>query len=230
MPLHPTRTRSRRPPADVRALDEQQLADLAERLNGAPVPGLRMSERQFVAWAFEHVDAEWVDGEIILMAPESDSHNDVGLWLVALFTLYAEASGGTVRNNMFLRLPRGRRLRVPDLMYFTSASRKRIRPTYVDGPPDLVVEIVSPDSQNRDRRDKYLEYQSGGVREYWVIDPLAKTMDAYALRGRQYRAIPPVDDRLESIALSGVFLRSRWIFGGRRPKVPQVLKQWGVRI
>src|SRR5689334_11489142 len=65
-------------------------------------------------------------------------------------------------------------------MFISETNRGRIRRTVVEGAPDLIVEIVSPDSQNRDRRDKYLEYGDAGVREYWLIDPLSQTLDAYA--------------------------------------------------
>jgi len=44
----------------------------------------------------------------------------------------------------------------------------------VDSVSNLVVEIVSPDSVERDWRMKYLEYEQAGINEYWVIDPLEK--------------------------------------------------------
>jgi Uma2 family endonuclease len=43
------------------------------------------------------------------------------------------------------------------------------------------MEVIFPDSQSRDRRVKFLEYQSAGVREYWVIDPLSQVVEAYSL-------------------------------------------------
>lgn len=43
------------------------------------------------------------------------------------------------------------------------------------------MEIVSPDSVARDWREKYFEYQRAGVREYWVLDPLVPTIEAYTL-------------------------------------------------
>jgi Uma2 family endonuclease len=52
---------------------------------------------------------------------------------------------------------------------------------YVDGPADLVIEVVSPESRVRDRREKFREYQVAGVAEYWLIDPMQKTGEVYAL-------------------------------------------------
>ena len=97
------------------------------------------------------------------------------------------------------------------------------------GGPDLIIEIVGPDSTNRDRREKYLEYQAGGVPEYWIIDPLTRTVSAYTLRGRKFAPIRPVDDRYDSAVLPGVFLRAKWLFGAERPKVVQVLKEFGIK-
>lgn len=230
MPLHPMRTRSRRRPLaapNVRAMDEEQLAELAERLNGAPVPGLRMSEREFVDWAFDHVDAEWVNGEVILMAPANQEHETLDEWLGRLLGDFVEQRElGSLLRNMFVRFGKRRSRRVPDLMYISNARRPRIRPTYINGAPDLIVEFVSPDSRNRDRRDKYFDYEAGGVREYWIIDPMARSVDAYILRGRKYESIPSVDDRIDSFVLAGMFLRTEWLFGKDRPKVAQVLKEF----
>ena len=233
MQLHAVRTRARRrPPSapDVRAMDEEQLAELAERLNGAPVPGLRMSEREFVDWAFERVDAEWVDGEVILMAPANQDHETLDEWLGRLLGEFIEQRDlGSLLRNMFVRLGKRPSRRVPDLMFISNARRARIRPTYINGGPDLIVEFVSPDSRNRDRRDKYFDYEAGGVREYWIIDPMAKTIDAYALRGRRYEAIAPEGNRIDSRVLPGMYLRTKWLFGRDRPKVAQVLKEFGVK-
>jgi Uma2 family endonuclease len=212
-------------------MDAEQLAYMALQLDGNPVPGVRMTERQFVEWAFERVDAEWVNGEVILMAPASDAHSDLDVWVGSLIHQFNEARQlGVVRRDMFIRFARRKQRRVPDVMFISNARRQRIRSTYIDGAPDLIVEIVSPDSRNRDRRDKYFAYEAGGVREYWIIDPLLETLDVYALRGRKFEEITPVDDRIDSRVLPGLFLRSKWLFGKQRPKVSQVLKEYGVKL
>ncbi len=70
----PLPARSRRPV--LPPSDPEELWALAERLNGRPVPGVRLTERQFVDWCPEEVLAEWVDGEVILVPTETPGHND----------------------------------------------------------------------------------------------------------------------------------------------------------
>ena len=233
--LAPSRRSSRTRPAaragvnGLRAMDPDDVAELAERLAGRPVPRVRMTEREFVDWSLNRVRAEWVDGEVILMPPANDEHDGLDVWLTALVHQFLEARPlGVVHRDMFIRLPKLKRRRVADLMYLTNANRGRVRKTFIDGPPDVVFEIVSPDSQNRDRRDKFFDYQAAGVREYWIIDPLSRTLDVYALRGRRYQQIDAQDGRVRSTVLTGFYLRSKWLFG-QRPRVAQVLKELGIK-
>jgi Uma2 family endonuclease len=64
----------------------------------------------------------------------------------------------------------------PDLFYVSSARRRIIRKR-VAGAPDLVVEVVSPGTADRDRNEKPQLYLDAGVREYWIVDPLERRID-----------------------------------------------------
>ncbi len=55
--------------------------------------------------------------------------------------------------------------REPDLLFAAEAHRARITPRRIQGPADLVVEVISPESAARDRSEKFDEYQQAGVRE-----------------------------------------------------------------
>jgi Uma2 family endonuclease len=197
---------------DLLGMSEEEVAELAERLAGRPVPGVRWTERQFVDWAFGRFNAEWVDGKVVLMPPFSDAHDSLDEWLGRLIGEFVERrSLGVIRRNMFVRLPRRRRRRVPDLLFIANDNLARIQPTVIVGPPDLTVEIVSPDSQNR---------------EYWIIDPLSKTLDVYVLHSHKYRLLRPNGGRFESAVLQGFYLRQEWLFSSRRPKVAEVLREF----
>lgn len=54
------------------------------------------------------------------------------------------------------------------------------------GAPDLVIEILSPSTHERDWREKFVLYQKAGVREYWIVDPYARFVAAHILRDGTY--------------------------------------------
>ena len=49
------------------------------------------------------------------------------------------------------------------------------------GAPDLIVEIISPSSSQRDLKDKFYLYEKFGVKEYWIVDPIGKTAMVFKL-------------------------------------------------
>lgn len=214
-------------------------------LNQSAVPDadvvlpLRMTEEEFVAWCDEDTRAEWVDGEVVMMSPMSFPHSDVVVWLGSLLQIFVEQRDlGVVCVEMQTRLPKLLRRRVPDLWFVAKDRVGLIRRTHLEGPPDLAVEIVSPDSEARDWREKYLEYEAAGVREYWVIDPASNHMEAYALVAEEpqaaeptaprYRRLPEDHGVITSSVLPGLRLRVAWLWPETRVKVLEALAELGV--
>lgn len=97
---------------------------------------------------------------------------------------------------------------MPDLL-FVAASRAAIfQPKSCDGPPDLALEIVCPESTARDWRVKFGEYEALGIREYWIVDPQAKGVEAYELDDAEtYQLLPNHDGSIHSFVLPGWWLR-----------------------
>jgi Uma2 family endonuclease len=220
-------------PHRVRSSDDlADLWELAERLQGRPLPNVRLTEWQFEE-EFRDIKAEWVDGEVIIMAPVSGEHSDINIWLLRLFSQIVEDGDlGLVRGPEFpARFSSIRRWRSPDIMFIGKSKFSKLHPTHLDGAPDLVVEIISPDSGARDWRDKYSDYQTTGVREYWIIDPLSKRVDAYALgRSRRYSQIPPDDGgRIHSRVFKGLYINPQWLWRSPLPKLTAVLKELKLR-
>lgn len=195
-------------------------------------PKQRMSEEEFVAWALRtHTNAEWIDGEVVYVSPQNREHGSLQLWLMRLLSEYAEANDlGTVCFEMLLRLSGGRRLRVPDIFFVRKGRESIIGETMVCEPPDLAIEIVSADSAARDWREKYLEYEDFGIREYWVIDPHLESVAAYTLDGQaKYQVIAIAEGKLYSRELPGLWLNTQWLSPSHRPPVSEVLRQWRLR-
>jgi len=72
----------------------------------------------------------------------------------------------------------------PDLIFIASTRQQIITPKEIQGAPDLIVEILSPATAERDRIYKRHLYGRYGVREYWIVDPDDKTVDVYSLGER----------------------------------------------
>lgn len=111
-----------------------------------------------------------------------------------------------------------------------------IRAEYVDGkviimtPESVRMEVVSSDSQERTEDDKYKEYEAFGIREYWIITPLAKRIDAYRLSDqRKYEPLPPdASGVYHSAVIPGFFVNPQWIWCQFPPKKRDILRELGI--
>jgi Uma2 family endonuclease len=199
--------------------------------DGVSWPAARMSESEFLAWVGEHVFAEWVDGEVIVMAPVSGEHSSLLRWLLSVVSSFAEERGlGSVYGPEFMvRFGTLRRRRLPDLLFVSNARAEIIKPNHVEGAPDLIMEVVSPESESRDWRVKYIEYEQAGIGEYWIIDPLSHRIEAYAKNATaKFEQIPEQDNQIRSTILSGFYLRPSWLFADQRPTIVNALRELGV--
>jgi Uma2 family endonuclease len=90
-----------------------------------------------------------------------------------------------------------------------------------------VVEIVSPESRLRDRGEKFAEYELGGVREYWLLDPVERRADFYVLGedGRYERRVADPQGIYRSTVLKGFRLKVEWLFQEPLPQVLGVLRE-----
>lgn len=76
----------------------------------------------------------------------------------------------------------------PDIVVILNANLGIITRSRIIGAPDLVVEILSPGTAGYDRREKQDAYARAGVREYWVVDPAAQTVEVLVLEQGAYRS------------------------------------------
>jgi Uma2 family endonuclease len=68
---------------------------------------------------------------------------------------------------------------VPDLIYISNERSRYMTAKNVQGPPDLVIEILSPGTARRDQKLKRDLYERVGVDEYWLVDPVQEIIDVY---------------------------------------------------
>ena len=204
-------------------IGQEQAAGVKETVSP---PKERMSYEEFLEWCDEDTWAEWVDGEVIVLSPANDRHQDLSDWLAFILRAFAETHDlGVVRSAPFqMKLERGRE---PDILFVAREHLDRLLESRLDGPADVVVEITSPDSLLRDRGEKLAEYELGGVREYWLIDPERERADFYRLDAEGYYERVPVDAEgiYHSEAVPGFRLRVEWLWQEPLPKVLDVLRE-----
>ena len=100
---------------------------------------------------------------------------------------------------------------------------------YIDGPADLAVEVVSPESGPRDRGEKFYEYEAAGVPEYWLVDPDREELVVYRLQDDRYQtAFEGREGRVESSVANGFWIEAQWLWREELPPVLDVLKRWGL--
>jgi Uma2 family endonuclease len=187
----------------------------------------KFSYEEFLKLYDEDTHAEWVDGEVILLSPASNRHQDLSDFLTAILRAYVEAKQlGVVRSAPF-QIKIGLSGREPDLLFVAQEHAERLQKNYLDGPANLVIEIISPESRLRDRGEKLAEYELAGVREYWLIDPGEKRADFYILGddGCYDHRRPGPDGRYRSEVLKGFELDTNWLWRSPLPPVLEVLQK-----
>lgn len=193
-------------------------------------PAGKMTYEEFLAWADEDTWAEWVDGEVIVMSPASIRQQRILRFLFMLLGTFVEAFdlGEVFTPPTQMKLPRSGR--EPDILFVAGEHSHRLLENRLDGPADLVVEIISPDSRTRDTRDKFVEYAAAGVAEYWMIDPDRRQARFCQLgpNGRYQEVGPDAQGGYKSAVLPGFRLRIEWLWQQPLPKVRDVLNDAGV--
>ncbi len=197
----------------------------ATPVRGTPPCG-PITYEEFLEWADEDTWAEWVDHEVVFMSPPATRHQRIAVFLTRVMGAFVEEKelGEVLSAPYQMKLENGRE---PDVLFIAEAHRDRLKDVYLDGPADLVVEIVSPESGPRDRGEKFYEYEAGGVPEYRLIDPLREALEVYRLEGKRYRPVrPEAGGVYRSEALPGFWLKEEWLWQEPLPKVFDVLREW----
>jgi Uma2 family endonuclease len=200
--------------------------ELLDALWGADSPPQPMSYEAFLAWASEGMHAEWVDGRVVEMSPASRKHQQLVGLLYQLLANFVSLHGLGEALMAPFQMKLAQSGREPDLLFVSSDNLARLGNTYLDGPADLVVEVISPDNPGRDRGEKYYEYEAAGIPEYWLIDPIQERVEFYRLnQDGQYELGPVVDGIYRSPTLPGFWLNPDWLWQDPLPSSLRLLAQ-----
>lgn len=77
----------------------------------------------------------------------------------------------------------------PDILFLAKDRLKLISDRGIEGPPDLIIEILSPSNWIIDRQDKFVLFEKTGVQEYWIVDLKQQTIEVFNLTNAGYELL-----------------------------------------
>jgi Uma2 family endonuclease len=175
--------------------------------------GTKLTLEEFLALPEGDVNYEFVDGQAVPKLSPKQFHSMLTFALTTLLTRWSKQRG-RVRLEWAITLKRNGQdwAPVPDVTYISyerlPASWKRNEACPV--PPELVIEIISPDQTLKEFEDKAKDYFDAGILRVWVVDPEAINIRVFFTDGgsQLYTDTTPILDTL----LPGLELTPRQIF------------------
>lgn len=186
---------------------------------------------QFLQSPRFHERVEWVDGKLSPMHSVLEPHDRLSGFLSALLEPYVRHAklGRLFHEPYLMRLPDQQAARSPDMFFVKAARVDLVTRECLRGPADLAIEIVSPDSRQRDRVHKFAEYELAGIPEYWILDPDERRADFFrhGADGR-YARVDTDAGVYTTDQLPAMRLNVEWLWQSEPPDPIAVLRDWGV--
>lgn len=157
---------------------------------------------------------ELVEGELIMVpAPNTEHQRIIGNLYLQLRQFVEERKIGEVFIAPYDVVLSRYDVVQPDLIFVSEKKLNIITEQNIQGVPDLVIEILSPD-QNRDRIIKKKLYAKYGIKEYWIVDPESQTVEVMELDKKGYQTVATFskEDKLTSTTFPGFSLPLKEIF------------------
>jgi Uma2 family endonuclease len=187
-------------------------------------PGV--SEEEFYRLADEDSDWEYLDGRIVMHSPASNRHEDLFRFLLTLFSAFLDdRGGGVVRGSRFPMRLDARWSPEPDLLVVTDAHGAQLTNERLEGPADLVVEIVSESDPGLDYREKLPRYRDAGIAEIWIVDRFRQEVLSETRTETGYSAETLSSGRLSSVVVPGFWIEVSWLWQEKLPSTLDCLRQ-----
>ncbi|HSB36397.1 MAG TPA: Uma2 family endonuclease [Thermoanaerobaculia bacterium] len=150
---------------------------------------------------------EVIDGELFVTPAPTLFHQAVKMRLVRILEDFLEQGGlGAIFDAPTDVVLSKHDVVQPDILVVLNERRPILAEKFVAGAPDLVVEVLSPSTESRDREAKAKRYATFGVREMWLVDPSAKSIEVLVNGGEgfQREALYREADTVRSAILAGL--------------------------
>lgn len=142
------------------------------------LPGPRFTYQDYCLMP-EDKRYEVIEGELLVTPAPSVRHQTIlsRIWFKVMAHVEAESLGRVLSAPTDVILSEENVVQ-PDVLFVAKRRQGILNPTGgVQGAPDLAVEILSPATAGRDRIAKRKLYGKYGVKEYWIVDPAAQTIE-----------------------------------------------------
>ncbi len=149
-----------------------------------PAPGTAMTTTEYHALPETMIPMEYIDGRVVYphwseksMSPTPRARHQYIVTDVSYLLRDLIPNGRVVVAPMDVRM--GGKTVQPDVFWVAAGGACVDKDTYLEGPPGLTVEVLSPGNTSHDRITKFNLYEQQGVREYWIIDPDEDIIEVY---------------------------------------------------
>jgi Uma2 family endonuclease len=163
---------------------------------------------------------ELIGGELILVPAPKTVHQRVSQRLNHLLTEFVLKNnlGEVLYSPVDVVLTKTDKPQ-PDILFISKERLNIIKEEYIDGAPDLVIEILSASTAKHDRVLKSRLYFAHGVKEYWIIDPDLKTVEIFIPGENNWYLFGAYheEEKLISPLLSGLEINLKDVFAGLTP-------------
>jgi Uma2 family endonuclease len=175
---------------------------------------MHLTFEEYLDLLTEESKGDLIDGVLYMQTPPSDAHEEVFGFLFDILRNYViHKKLGVVRGSRTAIKFSEENGFQPDIVFISNARRHLIHLYFVDGAPDVVVEILSPSTRNLDRGKKMDQYAKHGALEYWQIDPEGQAAKFFENDNGTWVPMPVSEEgTFRSRAIPGFWLQVRWIF------------------
>jgi len=153
----------------------------------APATAVRYTAEDLWRWPEDGLRHELVRGEVVSMAPPGGEHGELAIRLgSALYThVRAHRLGAVATETGYILFRDPDTVRAPDVSFVVAerVPRGRLPRGFVEGSPDLAVEVVSPSDSHSEMQERVQDYLRAGARQVWVVEPRTRSVTVYSPDG-----------------------------------------------
>lgn len=194
-------------------LDSPSAPVLAAQLQSA-LEQEKQRRLQFYQDINDDVKAEFINGEVVIHSPVKKEHIDASKFLFKLLDTFVQIThqGWTGIEKVMSSFTRNDY--EPDVVFFAQEKAQHFKPGQWQFPvPDFVVEVFSESTAKNDRGVKFKDFEAHGVQEYWIIDPIEKSIEQYLLQNGAYKLTLKINQGIiESRTVQGFSIDINAIF------------------